>query len=134
LLFFAAENMATMVDDSSGDVHVLAITRAMDRVLQAERDELAAIAECEQQSAAALEQARAQRRALLERTQARIVALRARVARALERRTADILEKHRRATTAEVAQFSDPARRQAALERLAARLTTPDDDRAADEH
>jgi hypothetical protein len=120
-----------MADDSSGD-SVLA-TRAMDRVLQAEREELAAIAECERQSAAALEQARAQRRALLERTQTRIVKLRARVAQALERRSAEILEEHRRASTAEVEQFADPARRDAALNRLAARLTTAEDTRSADE-
>ncbi|HVN46821.1 MAG TPA: hypothetical protein VMT66_16450 [Steroidobacteraceae bacterium] len=100
---------------------------AMDRVLRAEHEARIAIAECERESAAAIEQARAQRRALIERTQARIVKLRARIAQALERRTAEILERHRRASTAELEQLADPARRDAALERLAARLTTSTD-------
>lgn len=117
---------ASTTSDPQGATEV-ATTAAMDRVLQAERNALAAIAECERQSAAAVEQARAQRRALLERTQARIVKLRARVAQALERRAADILERHRRASTAEVQQFADPGRRDVALERLAARLTTAAD-------
>ena len=99
----------------------------MDRVLHAEHEARAAIAECERQSAAAIEQARAQRRALIERTQARIVKLRARVAHALERRSEEILERHRRASTAELQQLADPGRREAALARLAARLTSTDE-------
>lgn len=107
--------------DSPSEV---AATAAMDRVLQAERDALAAVAECERLSAAGLEEARRERRTILERTQARIVALHARAAQALERRAAEILERHLRSATAEVEQLADPGRRQAALERLAARLTT----------
>ena len=101
-----------------------ATIRAMDRVLQAERDALAAIADCERHSAGELEQARQQRRTILERTQARIVALHTRAVQALERRAAEILEKHLRSATAAVEQLADPGRRRAALERLAARLTT----------
>ena len=112
-----------MTPDPSSPSEVAA-TAAMDRVLQAERDALAAMAECERLSATELEQARQRRRTLLERTQARIVALHARAAQALERRAAGILERHLRSTTAEVEQLADPERRQAALERLAARLTT----------
>jgi len=108
------------------DATNIAATAAMDRVLEAERDAIAALTECERQSAADLEYARRQRRALLERTQARIVALHARAAHALERRGADILASHLRSSTAEVAQLADPGRRRAALERLAARLTTAD--------
>jgi len=110
-------------DPSSGPAEVAA-TAAMDRVLQAERDALAVVAECERLSAAELEQARQRRRTILERTQARIVALHARAAQALERRAAEILERHLRSATAEVEQLADPQRRQVALERLVARLTT----------
>lgn len=102
----------------------VAATAAMDRVLQAERDALAAVAECERLAAAEIEQARQRRRTILERTQARIVALHARAAQALERRAAEILERHLRSATAEARQLADPERRQRALERLAERLTT----------
>ena len=102
----------------------VAATAAMDRVLQAERDALAAVAECERVSAAELERAREERRTLLERTQARIVRLHGRAAAALERRAADILEGHLRSATAQVEQLADPQRRHAALERLGERLTT----------
>ena len=110
-------------DESSA----LTSSEAMDRVLQAERDALAAVAECERESADTLEQARGRRRALLERTQGRIVALHARAAAALERRSAAILAQHQQAARAEVAQLADPELRRAALERLAARLTTAED-------
>jgi len=112
-----------MTPDPSSAAEVAA-TAAMARVLQAERDALAAMAECERLSATELEQARQRRRTLLERTQARIVALHARAAQQLERRAAEILERHLRSVTAEVEQLADPERRQTALERLAARLTT----------
>jgi hypothetical protein len=115
------------VSDDAGTPSLAATTEAMDRVLKAEREASAALGECERQSAADLEQARQQRRAILERTQARIVALHTRAAQALERRAADILENHLRSSTAEVAQLAEPGRRRAALERLAARLTTADD-------
>ncbi len=104
----------------------LAAAAAMDRVLQAERDALAAVTECERLSAAELEAARQERRTLLERTQARIVALHARAAQALERRAAEILERHLRSASAEAEQLADPELRQAALEQLATRLTTPE--------
>lgn len=118
-----------MTPDPSNPSEVAA-TAAMDRVLQAERDALAAMAECERLSATELEQARERRRTLLERTQARIVALHARAAQALERRGAEILERHLRSATAEVEELADPQRRQAALERLAARLATAEDEPA----
>jgi hypothetical protein len=108
------------------DVAEVSATAAMDRVLRAEREAIAALSECERQRAADMEHARQQRRAILERTQARIVALHSRAAQALERRAADILEKHLRSSTAEVEQLAAPGRRRAALERLAARLTTAD--------
>jgi hypothetical protein len=104
----AEDKLASMTGDPSRSAEV-AIVAAMDRVLQAERDALAAVAESERLSAAELEQARQERRTILERTQARIVALHARAAQALERRAAEILE-----------------RRHAALARLATRLTTPE--------
>jgi hypothetical protein len=106
---------------------LLTAGEAMDRILKAERDGLGAVLECERESAAALEQARQWRRTLLERTQARVIALQARAAAALERRSAGILGRHRQAASAEVAQLADPGRRQAAIERLAARLTTDGD-------
>jgi len=101
-----------------------AATAAMDRVLQAERDALAAVAECERLAAAEIEQARQRRRTGLERTQARIVALHARAAAKLAEGAAEILARHLRSATAEAEQLADPERRQAALERLAAGLTS----------
>ena len=115
------------MSSDSGKRALVATTGAMDRVLQAEQDAIAAVAQCEHESAAALEQARAQRRAILERAQARIVALHARAAQAVERLSAEILDRHWCAVQAEVAQLADPQRRQVALEQLAARLTTLED-------
>jgi len=112
------------MSEDPGNASEAATIGAMDRVLAAERDAIASVTESERQSASDLEQARRQRRAILERTQARIVALHARAVQALERRGAEILEKHLRSATAEVEQLADPRRRRAALERLAAHLTT----------
>lgn len=114
-----------MTGDPSSSSEVAAAT-AMDRVLQAEQDALAAVAECERLSAAELEAARQERRTILERAQVRIVALHARAAENLERRAAEILERHLRSATAEAEQLADPELRHAALERLVARLTTPE--------
>jgi hypothetical protein len=59
------------------------------------------------------------------------VRLRARIAQALEQRCAEILETHRQASAAELQQLADPGRRDAALERLAVRLTTSTDSDSA---
>jgi len=123
-MFRLAPGQLPSMTNDSGKLSLVTTTEAMDRVLEAERDASAAVAQCERASAAALEQARAQRRAILERAQARIVALHARAAQAVERLGAEILERHRRAALAEVAQLADPERGRIALERLAARLTT----------
>ena len=102
------------------------VARAMDRVLQAERAAQAAVAECERICADILERARQQGRATLERAQMRIVALHARAAKGLDLRAAALTEERRKAAAVAVAELSDSNRRSAALERLAARLTTTD--------
>jgi len=102
-------------------------SEAMDRVLQAERDAIEALAECEREAAVRVEQARQLRRAILERAQARVIALHARAAEALERRSSAILAEQQRSAAAASAALTDPGRARAALERLAARLTTTAD-------
>jgi len=104
----------------------LTVAQAMDRVLQAERDAQAAVAECERTCAEILEQARHQGRAILERAQARIIALHTRAAKRLELRAAELTEQRMKCAAVAAGQLSDPGRRAAALERLAARLTTTD--------
>ncbi len=101
-----------------------ATARAMNQVLEAERDAQAAVAQCERACAELLEQARHQRRSILDRAQMRIVALHARAAKRLEREAAELIEQRRKAAAALAGQLSDPGRRGAALDRLAARLTT----------
>jgi vacuolar-type H+-ATPase subunit H len=108
------------------------VARAMDRALDAERAAQTAIADCERQSAEILERARQQRRTILERAQARIVALHTRIAGTLERQAAVIAERSRQSAATAVEQLSDPLRCTQALERLAARLTSDDAERADD--
>jgi len=62
----------------------LAVAAAIDRVLAAEREGEAAIADAARQAAECVEQARAFRRHLLDRSQARITALHARAVSVLE--------------------------------------------------
>lgn len=95
------------------------IARAIDQVLQAEAAARAAVGECEQSTQAALERAREQRQRILERAQTRIVAIHARCTRALEQASAAAAERRAAAAASFVAQLSDRARRQRALERLA---------------
>jgi vacuolar-type H+-ATPase subunit H len=96
----------------------------MNRVLEAERSARGAIGECELKMQGLLEQARQERRNILERAQKRITALHGRAARALERRTAQILGQ-REAPGA--AQVMDGARLQAAIDNLLVRLTGEDE-------
>ena len=97
--------------------------RAIDRVLESEQAAKATLVECERQCAELLDRAREQHRAIAERARMRIVALHARAAKALEERTAAILERGKPSVANTVAQLSDPTRRRAALERLVIRLT-----------
>lgn len=118
-------------NDSPVGADVL-VARAMDQALAGERAAQAAIAECEQQAANVLERARQQRRAVLERAQARIIALHTRAAADLERQATATAEKGLLAAATAVEQLSDSARYTRSLERLAARLTTDDTERAQD--
>jgi vacuolar-type H+-ATPase subunit H len=99
------------------------IAQAMNRVLESERTARTTIAECERKCADHLEHARQQRRAILERAQARIMTLHNRAQKSLERCITRITEQALQSARPAVEQFSDPARRRAALERLAAWLT-----------
>jgi len=110
----------------------LTVGQAMDRVLRAERDAQAAVAECERTCAEILEQARHQGRAILERAQARVIALHTRAAKRLELRAAELTQRRMKSAAAAAGQLADPGRRAAALERLAARLTTTDAARPLD--
>ena len=101
------------------------VVRAMDRVLESERAAQAALAECEWNCNQLLERSREQRRAILERAHTRIVTLHTRAAKALELRTAEIVEQRRQTAAATTAQQSDLARLSDALQRLATELTGP---------
>jgi hypothetical protein len=98
----------------------------MSRVLAAEREAEAKIAECERRCQEDIEQARAARRALLARVQQHIVALHERAAKTREERSAAILAQPRRQTDGAAA--APPRERmQAALERLVTQLISGDD-------
>jgi len=103
------------------------VAQAIDRVLESEQAAQAAVESCRHECDAALERARQQRRSILERAQARIAALHARAAAALARRTAEIIEAQRHLAAQTTEQLADTAHRRAALERLAAQLTGPED-------
>ena len=113
-----------MSDDLTPPLPDVRVAHAMDRVLECEHAAEAAVAECEHACADILDRAREQGRAILERAQARIVALHTRAAKGLERRAAQIAEQRRKSAAATIRLLSDPARRSAAIERLAAQLTT----------
>jgi cysteine sulfinate desulfinase/cysteine desulfurase-like protein len=114
-----------MADDAASNPDLL-VARAMDRVLESEQSAQAAIHDCERECTEILERAREQRRAILESAHARIVALHTRAAKALELRIAKVIEQRKQAAAAAAVQLSDPERRSAALERMAARLTADD--------
>ncbi|MEP6885292.1 MAG: hypothetical protein ABJC66_11130 [Gammaproteobacteria bacterium] len=109
------------------------VARAMDSVLQAERDAQTAVAECERAGGRTLEQARQQARSILERAQRRIVSLHARAAQRLELDAAKIAEAHRKPAVLAVGRLSDPVRRSAALDRLALSLTSIQEIRAGND-
>jgi hypothetical protein len=100
------------------------IAHAIDRVLVSERTARDAVEQCQRECDELLEKARAQRRAILDRAQQRIIALHARCTQTLARRVAGAGTDQRPGAAALLACLSDPTRRQRALERLAAALTT----------
>jgi hypothetical protein len=99
------------------------VADAMNRVLEAERTARSAVADCERQMQLSLEQARQQRRTILERAHDRIMALHQRAVQALERRTADILARHKDAEGPVTAPKTDGANLKTAIEKFAERLT-----------
>jgi len=112
-------------DGARGDMRV---AQAVDCVLQAERVAQSAIAECQKQGQESLERARQQRRGILERSQRRIVALHTWAARALEQRLAQVREAQARSAAGTVAQNADRTRMPAAIEKLADRLLSADEE------
>ncbi|MGO9933408.1 MAG: hypothetical protein ACLPV8_16580 [Steroidobacteraceae bacterium] len=98
------------------------IARAIDRVLEVERDARSAIADCEKQGRELMERARQQRRHIADRAHDRIVALHTRAARALKQQVAQVREQHGRPVSGGFGQGADHAHMQAALEKLADRL------------
>ena len=105
------------------------VSAAIDHVLQFESAARAAVAACEREFMQSVEGARDQRRAILNRAQQRIVRLHAHCTEVLERRLAAAAEEHGKKAAAILAKLTDPARRQRALETLAATLTTPQEAR-----
>jgi hypothetical protein len=98
--------------------------QAIERVLDAERDAQAAVAECERASAVVLEAARQRARGIIERAQGRSVALHGRAAKKVERCAAAFMEQRMKSAAEEVQQLSNPELLRLALERVAAQLTT----------
>jgi hypothetical protein len=98
--------------------------QAIERVLQAERDAQAAVAECERAAAVVLEAARQRARSIIERAQARTVALHGRAAKQVERCAAAFMEQRMKSAAEEVKQLSEPGLLHLALERVAVQLTT----------
>jgi hypothetical protein len=98
--------------------------QAIERVLEAERAAQAAVAACEGAGSTLLEAARQQARGIIERAQARSVALHGGAAKKLERCAATLMEQHMKSAAEAVKQLSEPARLSAALEQVAAQLTT----------
>jgi hypothetical protein len=107
--------------DSGGDALA---AEAIDRVLESEQAAQTAVAACERAGSLALEAARQQARGILERARARAVALHGREAKKLELCAASLMEQRMRAAVESVRQLSDAGRFAAALERVAAELTT----------
>jgi hypothetical protein len=98
--------------------------QAIERVLEAERDAQAAMAECERAGAVVVEAARQQARGIVERAQARAVALHGRAAKKVERCATAFMEQRMKSAAEEVKQLSDPGLLRLALERVAVQLTT----------
>ncbi|HTC53914.1 MAG TPA: hypothetical protein VK700_18420 [Steroidobacteraceae bacterium] len=107
--------------DDTGDP---AAGQAIERVLEAERDAQAAVAQCERAGTLLLDAARQRARGIIERAQARTVALHGRAGQKVERCAAAIMEQRMKSATEEVKQLSDPALLRLALERVAAQLTS----------
>jgi vacuolar-type H+-ATPase subunit H len=98
--------------------------RAIDCVLEAERDAQAAVTACERAGSMALEAARQRARGIFERAQARAVALHGRAAKQLDLCAAALMEQRMKTAAEAAKQLSDPGRLGLALERVAAQLTT----------
>jgi hypothetical protein len=101
-----------------------AAARAIDRVLEAEREAQAAVGACERAGSEVLEAARHRARGISERAQARTVALHGRAAKKLQLCAAELMEERMKTAAEAVKQLSDPGRLGVALERVAAQLTT----------
>jgi vacuolar-type H+-ATPase subunit H len=98
--------------------------QAIERVLEAERDAQAAVAECEQTGSRVLDAARQRARSIFDRAQARTVALHGRATKKLELCVTALTEQRVKTAAEGVKQLSDPGRFGIALERVAAQLTT----------
>jgi hypothetical protein len=109
------------VEDAGGD---RLAAQAIEGVLQAEREAQAAVAACEAAGSKVLEAARQQARGIFDRAQARTVALHGRAAKKIELCAAAVMEERMKTAAEAVKQLSDPGRLRAALERVAAQLTT----------
>lgn len=103
------------------DARSAAAAQAIERVLMAERDAEARIADAQRRAQALLDAARDDARAAVERAEARSAQRRQRHAGALERRLAAL----RTAAVAAEPAPGDDAALTRAIERVAARMTTP---------
>jgi hypothetical protein len=98
--------------------------RAIDGVLEAEREAQAAVAVCDRAGSNVLEAARQRARGISERAEARTVALHRRAAKKVELCAASLMEQRVRIAAEAVKQLSEPGRLRLAIERVAAQLTT----------
>jgi vacuolar-type H+-ATPase subunit H len=112
-------NSAT--DGTGGD---LLAAKAIDGVLEAERDAQEAIAACDRAGSKILEAARERARGIVERAQARSVALHGRAAKKVELCAVALMEQRMKTAAEAVKKLSDPSRFSVALERVAVQLTT----------
>jgi hypothetical protein len=98
--------------------------RAIAHVLESERDARSAVLACERACSERLETARQHARRIAERAQTRSVAMHGRAGTKLEHYAAEIMEQRVKAALDAVRLVSDPATLSAAIERLAAHLTS----------
>ena len=121
--------MATLVTAISSGIGVETAAddlaaRAIARVLESERKARSAVMACERACSELLETARQHARRIAERAQTRSVAMHGRAGMKLEHCAAEVMEQRVKAALEAVRLISDPSTLSAAIERLAAHLTS----------
>ena len=99
------------------------VDKAMNTVLEMERQSREKIEQCEREAAAILDEAQRRARAVSERTDKRITAFRQRCEETIQRTVNDLLAKHKDRSQRTPMHDDEISRIEAATRRLAARLT-----------